>query len=255
MDILLLGSSLAKCTLGVDWTKQIDATKFTIHNFGINGVQVPGVIEQMRSKSIKLFCKPSVVILIVGGNDVTASFKEMEGTPGYEKIKAGRCNKPPSSPEQFKADMDELLGLIENEYKVPIGVLNIKIYGEDVNGKLNDQIRTFNTKLSELIEKRQFAHLIDLYTPCVELASRAINDMRGVVPMGSDDIKKIVDPSRMVSVFLWNKLTLGFYSLNKLGEHHGLYSTCDGSHFNERSAAIVAKLVSSFLESHLLQNS
>ncbi|KAI8901186.1 SGNH hydrolase-type esterase domain-containing protein [Globomyces pollinis-pini] len=245
-DVLVIGSSLVACTLGGNWMDWMKSEKYRFHNYGINGVQIPGIIDQIQNNSIPVSLKPAMIILMAGGNDLSASLKESEKIQGYEKMMAGRLGRPKSSPEQFHLELTELINLIKERYDVPLIISNIKPIGEDINGKLNDVVRTFNKVIETVIAENKNLTLLDVHTPLAALANQAKDVIKN--PIGSDDISAILDPQRMITVFLYNKFSFGWYSLNDLGESRGFYSTCDGSHFNERSTAIVAQCASETLD-------
>ena len=249
-DILILGSSLVTGTLGAKWVDSIcKPDQYTIHNHGIDGIQIPGIINFLKTS--KLTIKPFAIVIVAGGNDMTCSLLP-DTTEGYSKMTAGRLGRPPSTPEQFEIEFEELLSLIKQIFgdKVRIGIGNIKIVGEDVNGNINNQVRAYNKILDAIIIKQNNMTLIDFYNPICALSKARYSDKNAsIVPIvGSDDISQIFNPGRMVKVKLWHDLTLGYYTYDYIGESYGFYCTCDGSHFNERSAAIACKVVGGYLE-------
>lgn len=237
MSLLVLGTSLVAGTLGTPWVDKLDKSGLKTLNYGINGVQLPGIIEQVKTLQIE---KPKAIVIIAGGNDVYASFPELK--QGF--FGNGRKGRPDSSPEEFKIEMLELLSLLSEMYgEVPIGIGNIKPIGEQLDTNLNDQLRAFNGVIDEIICTKSNYSLLDFYTPLSDLCRQ--NNLAVKIESGNPTF--MINPSRMIYIYSLYKLTLGYYSYNSIGDARGFYCTCDGSHFNERSAAIALKIVLDYL--------
>ncbi|KAJ3320068.1 hypothetical protein HDV06_005718 [Boothiomyces sp. JEL0866] len=211
MSLLVLGTSLVAGTLGTPWVNTLESSDLKVLNYGINGVQLPGIIEQVKSLSIP---KPTAIVIIAGGNDVYASFPELQ--EGF--FANGRKARPASSPEEFKKEFLELLGMLEEKYRgVPIGIGNIKHIGEKVDTRLNDQVRAFNKAINEIISSSANYSLLDFYTPLVKLCEQ--NKLS--VKIQSEDVKFMVNPSRFIYIYMIYKLAFGYYSYNSIGDARG----------------------------------
>jgi lysophospholipase L1-like esterase len=243
MSILILGSSLAACTLGFNWPSQLDK-KYKVNNYGINGAQVPAVIAQLKSDTIipKSFV-PKAIVLIVGGNDFSTAQPEFKKSAGYEKMKKGREGLPEASIQQFRIEFGDLLTLIKTRFEsLPVCVINIKPASENIEkSELNRGIQEYNKIIEQLTNKEELVYA-DLFTKLIELL--ATNPDKTAK---SDDINHVVNGGRMVSSFIKSKATFGFCSQDSIGNANGFYITCDGSHFNERSGKVVVSLVNDFL--------
>lgn len=102
------------------------------HNHGINGAQVPALIQLVQSNTITV--KPSAVIVMVGGNDVSNSIPFTK----YTLVEFGRLGRPRTNAERFAEEMEELFNAIELKWgKIPFGVFNLKPASEDIIGSLN----------------------------------------------------------------------------------------------------------------------
>ncbi|KAJ3269465.1 hypothetical protein HDV01_001385 [Terramyces sp. JEL0728] len=239
MSLLVLGTSLVAGTLGTPWVNSLASSDLKVHNHGLNGVQLPGMIEQLKTLQVT---NPTAIIIIAGGNDVYSSFPEM--AKGF--FAEGRKGRPQSTPQQFKIEFLELLGILKEKYgTVPIGIGNIKHIGEHVDTKLNDQLRAYNKIIDEIVASQPSYHLMDFYTPLVKLCGK--NNL--TTKIASHDLAFMVNPPRMIYIYLLHKLSFGFYSYDSIGDARGFYCTCDGSHFNDRSAKIATDIVTDFLAS------
>lgn len=71
IHVLCLGNSIMKGDVGVNWVSSLLQKQFpsvTFHNLGINGSQIPGVIDQVKTlpDSVKNI-KYKVILLHIGG--------------------------------------------------------------------------------------------------------------------------------------------------------------------------------------------
>lgn len=252
-EILCLGSSLVAGILGANWISKLNnqrniSDKFKLLNYGINGAQVPTLLKQLTTLPSTL--SPSAVILMIGVNDAIACSDGLKDSPVYSKYAFERHGRPASLP-QFEIDLKELIQELQERFKnIPIGVFDIKNAGDEIMGPLNDNIRQFNEVIYKIVrENPARLHQLKLYEPGVSLSAKAKDHLQVTTAGGSTSLHHVVDPSRMITVFLYHTISFGAWSYNSLGDARGCYSTCDGIHFNERSAEIVMNEVTSFLGS------
>jgi lysophospholipase L1-like esterase len=248
--ILFLGTSLVAGTLGFPLAPEL-SKHFTVHNYGINGVQLPGLIDQLNTVAIPSSIRPDYIVVIAGGNDLTASLDYCKSMP---KIIQERRGRPDTNLTRFSEELKEYISLLKKKYpSAPILIGDIKPIGEDIQGSLNRLVTEYNQEISKIAKDLQ-VHLIPTFDPLAEELSKLSQEEIAKL-VGSDEIDKIFSPSRMITVFLLQKATLGWYSYNDMGEARGFYLTCDGSHWNERSGNVVIqsilKAIKTFTDSKL----
>jgi lysophospholipase L1-like esterase len=240
-DILFIGSSIVLGQLGVDWISQLPKKAgFRFLNCGINGAQVPTVINYV--KDCNRATKPHAVVIMVGGNDVTNSIP-LKAYGGFDQQRHGR---PRSTPELYEQEVEELLGLIESKWgKIPIGMFSLKPHSDVVDGNLNRVVRQYNERLLNVVQsKGPHITYLDIYTPMIA----AIVASGHVAKPEADDIEYVVDVPRMVYVLIMRYATFGAYTLNDYSDARGFYLFCDGLHFNERAADIVLTVIRPFMD-------
>jgi hypothetical protein len=250
-EILFLGSSLLVGDLGYNWFKYMKKNpRYKYLNFGINGAQIPTVLKQI-DRLPNSITNPCCIVLLVGGNDLTFSLLSKEH-PAYSKFSEMREQKPPiANAEEFVKEFEALILKLKQRFpkEFLLGIFNIKQMGEDINNVgssikcLNHKVCEYNNLLLNLVVKYEFATLLDEYTPISNLMP--VYDKKYI---GSDDINSILVPQRMIKAKLMYLCSLGFLSHNQIGEMYGLYTTCDGSHYNERSGKIIEELVEKFVD-------
>lgn len=232
--ILFLGSSIVAGNFGVDWISKLPKIEgIQYHNYGINGAQVPTIINLVKSNKITI--TPFAIIIMVGGNDVTNSIPLKK----YGGMMSERYGRPMTNAKQFGEEIEELLHLIKDKWGVlPIGVFNLKPHSENIDGNLNLVVRSFNDILLEKVNHFPNITYLDLY-------SRLIKLLEGHIPsIHADDIEYVVDIRRMLIAFILKYFN---YSMNDVGEARGFFLFCDGLHFNERAVNEVLQLFNPFL--------
>ena len=237
-DILFIGSSIVAGLFGIDWISKLPPKDgFKYHNYGINGAQVPTIINLIQSNKISV--KPHAIVIMVGGNDVTNSVP-IEKYGGFMSERHGR---PRTNPKQYGEEMEELIVLIEKKWgSISIGLFNLKPQSEKVDGNLNRIVREFNDSLYLLSQKHSQITYLDMY-------SKMIEALDGHEPSPkADDIEYVVDVGRMLYVQVMRILTLGAYTLNSYSDARQFYLYCDGLHFNERAGDIVLKVIHPYIE-------
>ncbi len=269
-QVLCLGSSLVKATLGYDWISSINKTlpsNIRLINEGIDGCHVPGVTDALPDIA-KRIPNPSAIILMAGGNDFTHSLllqaKKEGRTDGvhpktWDIFQNHRRGRPPPTLEQFLVDYKELLDRVVGVYPEckNVAVCGLKPVGEDRNGPLNVQIREYNSKLRDIVKENSSKlniSYLEFFEPiATEISDKALLDSEknGAKIKKSNDILDIFNPSKMVSAKFANLFSFGFYSLDAAGKADGYFSTCDGSHYNESSGKIVVKIIKDHLETSL----
>ena len=186
--------------------------------------------------------KPAIILVLVGGNDVSCSF-------GLSALNAGRKGRQQTNLKVFEEEFDELLALL-SKFEAPIGLYNLKPMGEDISSHFNDRIRDYNSALATLAAKFPLATVIDVYTPFVaEITARAPTLKYKAPP--ATKVEDIVNPARIVKVVSLRYLSLGFLSWDTLGEMEGFSMSSDGIHCNERAGAIFLQHARQFVDANL----
>lgn len=237
-NIVFIGSSIVAGNLGIDWISKLSPKKgFKYLNFGINGAQVPTLINLVKSNKINV--TPYAIVIMVGGNDVTNSVPIQK----YDGFMSERHGRPRTSPKQYGEEMEELIQLIENKWgQIPVGVFSLKPQSEKIDGNLNQITQEFNNSLMEVAKNHSQVVYIDIY-------SKMIDSLRDHTPSPqADDINYVVDVGRMLYVQLMRYLTLGAYSLNAYSDARGFRLYVDGLHFNERAGDIVVASILPFID-------
>ena len=230
-----------KSNVGYNWLRAISVEFPHVEfvNRGENGSQIPGVLD-IIARGFEFH--PSLILVHIGGNDVSCSYNEIPA------LNSSRKGRKPTNQIVFSEEFTEMLRLLSN-FKVPIGVFNLKPQGEDLSSPLNETIRTYNGIISKLVSGFPNATLLDIYTPFVSEISRQRELL--TYKASSSRITDIVCPGRIVRVMLLHIIFLGWITWNWLGEREGFVMSCDGLHCNERAGRILCDVSRRFLAEKL----
>ncbi|KAI9190223.1 ribosomal protein S23 [Blastocladiella emersonii ATCC 22665] len=261
-DILFLGPSLVAGTVGINWVKLLGeriakerGPTWRILNYGVNGAQIPVVIDQVNSRTmIPRTIKPVAVVVVIGTNDLLLTLPDFAKNSSYDKMVTARKGRPAASPLTFENEIMELTEAIIARFgDIPIGLADLPPLGENLASAINDQVKNYNAILERVHTKlhRPRVFPVAIHDPLAALVAQRYT-AKSPPPASASDINHILNVQRMVSLYLKSSITFGLVSYNWLGERSGFYASCDGVHLNERSAAIVVDVVAAALDEHVL---
>ncbi|KAI9136393.1 hypothetical protein BKA69DRAFT_154462 [Paraphysoderma sedebokerense] len=235
MSVLILGSSLAACTLGYNWPAQL---RQPVLNHAKDGARVGHVHSQLQQITLDTFHdKPPVaIILIVGGNDYSASLPVYRG---HDKS----CSSAEEHLTRFRTQVEQLIETIHSKFAMnppPLGFVNLKPVSENSLSPLNAGIVPYNQVIDDVVKRNaSWMALIDIHAALV-------GELSGNAPLLG--INDIVSPWRMVKAKCKYATVGGWYMTHDdIGKGYGFQLSCDGIHWNERSGTILLGLVQDFL--------
>jgi hypothetical protein len=237
MTTVLLGSSMAKCSLGFNWTKSL---KQPVLNLGMNNALLKDVYTKQIDK-IPSSEDIAAVIIIVGGNDYKASF------PDY-KLSTKQDQKMTQLQHlgQFKENADRVIKKVR--MKCPrsrIGFVNLKPLCENLQSPLNERIVMFNEILAQVVSAQSDSDIviIDLYSPIFLLLEQNNHSPTS----RKQGINDIVSVYVMIFAALKHALFWWLWSFDDIGKSFGYTMSCDGLHWNETSGKVMADLAKRFI--------
>lgn len=212
----------------VDLLKQrLQPEGYAFLNAGVNGNLAWNVLQRIDAI---VACRPRIVTLLVGTNDVNATFSEawtemyrkeqgLEKTPDLD----GYC-------ESVAAILDRLRGA-----SIRPVVLEIPMLGEDLSSTMNRRVDEYNAALRDICNERE--------VECLPLHERlaAMLPTDGTPPPYTGD-RNLMARSIMTHLLLrrdWDDVS----------RRNGLTLLTDHIHLNNRAAAVVAELISDALTS------
>ncbi len=208
--------------------RRFEPRGFQFVNAGVDGSLAWNVLQRLDQI---IACRPDVVTLLIGTNDVNATFDER-----HEAFYRRR-QRIPRQPtlHWYRECVDAILGRLRSETSARLAVLDLPPLGEDVASETNRRVEAYNAALREAAA----AHEV----PCLPLHDRLVTmlppDHRPPPYTGSF---AVLLKAAFSHVLLRR-------SLDEIARRNGLAVLTDHIHLTERSAEVVADLISDFLSS------
>ena len=230
--VACLGDSITQGQISANYVSLLRArfgpAGTTFINAGVNGDLAFNVVNRLDAV---IACRPDVVTLLVGTNDVNARFDDT-WAERYRKDQG-----LPVSPTLawYVENIEAIVRRLQSETQARIALVEVPMLGEDLDGRMNGLVRAYNEAL-HVAGKR-------LGVPCLPLYTR----LESLFPAGhapppyAGDIKEILKAG-MSSQLLRR-------SWDDIARRNGLVALTDHIHLSDRAASVVADLVAGFLES------
>ena len=232
--IACIGDSLTHGNIGDCWVETLrnEFPEDIFLNEGINGDVVWQV--QQRLEPI-LACKPDIVILMIGSNDVMASFNKKSG----ERYR--RNNKLPEVPtfESYQKLLPKLIDSLSASSK--IAICTLPPIGENKDSIVNNHVNKFN-KFIELTAKNKNITLLPVSKLLREdLSIRTYPSRSDYDPSTLPIIRRIYGGA--VQHYIFKK------SWDEVAKSKGQWILFDQVHLGERGAKIVFNIVKKYISS------
>jgi lysophospholipase L1-like esterase len=201
---------------------------FRLLNAGVGGDLAWNVLSRLDRIIAE---KPDVVVILVGTNDVNATFSPKLGA--YLR----RTKRLPREPtiEWYVECVNQILSRLQAETTARIVVLDIPMIGEDLTSVMNGRVDAYNEAL------RRVAH--NHGVPCLPLHDR----LAALLPADHRPPPYLGKPSIVAGAVLGHFVLRR--SWNDVATRNGLAVLTDHVHLSDRGAAVVAELVEQFLTS------
>lgn len=200
---------------------------FRFVNAGVDGNLAWNVRRRLDEV---IACRPDAVTLLVGTNDVNATF-DARWARQYRRQQ--RLPVPPSL-EWYRENVDAILDRLQNGTSARLAVLDLPPLGEDLASAMNQRVREYNTVLREVAEGRG--------VPCLPLHER----LTALLPPGHRP-PPYEGRLGLVLRATFQHLVLR-RSWDEISAANGLALLTDHIHLNDTAAAVIADLIGDWLE-------
>ncbi len=185
-------------------------------------------------------CKPDIVTILIGANDVAASLSE-KNLKLYTKLR-----KLPVIPteEWFEENLLKIIHTLKQRTSARIAVFSLTVLGEEIAHPANDKMLDYSQRIKRIAEQEaiDYLPLHESFRSFLESAEREI----GYVPgMKNDDPK---DPPMLQIIFahyLFGK------SYDEISKKYGMRLTTDLAHLNSTGAGMITRLAFEYVKSCL----
>lgn len=200
---------------------------FAFVNAGVNGDLAWNVLQRIDAV---LACRPDVVTLLIGTNDVNAT--RDEGSQDY--YRGAKALPQRATGEWYLENVAAVLDRLRAGSDARIVVLDIPILGEDLDSAMNRRVDEYNAGLRALCEARG--------VPCLPLHDGLV----ALLPPDHRPPPGVSDRMLMVRSAFAHLLLRR--SWDDVARSHGLAVLTDHVHLSERGATVVADLIADALE-------
>jgi len=179
-------------------------------------------------------CEPDIVVILIGTNDVMASFNPADG------VNYKRQNKLPMIPSQ-EGFNQELRSILEKLRHIPkLAVCTLPPLGEIASSAINQLVISFNQDIRKIVEeeKRVLLSLDEALFPII--ASRSKPPKRDYV---AGPLNRFLPIMRSIADHRLRGL-----SWDESGARHGLVLLPDLIHLGDQGGKTLQELVDSFIQ-------
>ena len=224
--VVCVGDSITQGDVSTDWVGVLDArlgsSGFQFVNAGVNGNLAYDIAERLDEV---VACRPDVVTLLVGTNDVNARF-DAAWEARYRKDSA-----LPVAPDLafYTANLDRIFARVRAGTTARVVALDVPMLGEDLDSRMNGLVAEYNEALRRVAER----HAV----PVLPLNAR----LRDALPTGHRPPPYAGKTGPVLVAALRARL-LG-QGWDAASRAAGLALLTDHIHLNDTAGAIVAELV------------
>lgn len=200
---------------------------FQFVNAGVNGDLAFNILKRLDEV---VACRPDVVTLLVGTNDVNARFDAV----WEQRYRKDQGLPVPPTLEWYSGNVEAILTRLQAETEARIALIELPMLGEDLSGRMNGLVRAYNAALHGIAGRRGIS--------CLPLHDRLI----GLMPAGHAPPPYAGDIMEIIKAGFGSQLLRR--SWDDISRRNGLAVLTDHIHLNDRAAGAVADLVQGFLE-------
>lgn len=231
MNILAIGDSLLKGTVGVNFLKRIYAKhpSWQFQNEGANGQPLVSIVK--RLKALPSLSDYDVILFQAGHNDLLLPSFQQKGFWFRQALKSQlrEGHIPETSPEAFEEKFRATIAYIKASSTAHLILITLTCFGENLTSPLNQQRQVYNTIIRNAA--RDFnCGLAD--------AAASMDAVLALRPANFYCLNGFLN-----AAFLDLIRCSYFGKADVLSEKRGQYLTIDGIHINSRGAKLFAEEV------------
>ncbi len=195
-------------------------------NAGINGNLAWNLLRRLDEI---IACQPDVVTVLIGTNDVNATFSP-EWEENYRK-EQGITEKPTLA--WYRSNLARIVERLKSETHARIAVLDLPMVGEDLKSAMNLKVEQYNAVIQAVTAEKGVTYL-----PLHQRLALLLPAHHTPPPYeGSKEVMLQAMLKHHVLRKSWDQVSV----------EQGLTLLTDHIHLNDRAARVIAELVGSFL--------
>ena len=230
--VVCAGDSITHGVVSANYVDMLErrfaADGYEFVNAGING-QLAYNLSQRLDEVVA--CRPDVVTVLIGTNDVNATFSQAwEDT--YRKEQ-----KLPEKPTLawYRLNVERIIDRLQSGTDAQIVLLDLPMLGEDLDSDMNQRVDDYNALLHAVAAEKRVT--------CLPLHE----SLRTLLPQ--NHAPPPYEGKKGPVIRVWIKHFMQRKSWDAVSADHGLELLTDHIHLNDKAAAVIAALIGDFLVS------
>lgn len=229
--VVCAGDSITHGQVSANYVGRLDRrlrpAGYQLVNAGVNGDLAFNVHKRLDKI---IACRPDVVTLLVGTNDINARFDAV----WEQRYRKNQGLPVAPSLNFYLENIEAILTRLQDESGARVALIEIPPLGEDLSGRMNGLVRDYNAALHDIAVRRGL--------PCLPLYTRLV----ALMPEGHRPPPYKGDITQIMLAGM-QAMMLG-RSWDEVARRNGLAVLTDHIHLNDRAANVVAELVGDFVE-------
>jgi len=197
-------------------------------NAGINGDLAYNLMKRL---DYIIACQPDMVTILIGTNDVNATYNE----EWYKRYKRGQKLPQRPSKSWYRHNLELIADRLSRETNARVVLLSMPMLGEDLGSGMNQRVRDYNSVVKETAEKKGVEYL-PLHEKLIALLNE--NHHQPAEPYRGD--------INIMFRAIWHHY-LKRKSWDQISAENGLHLMTDHIHLNSHGAAVIADLIAGIL--------
>ena len=233
--VVALGDSITHAKVSGDYVQlleqQYESQQRTFVNAGINSRLAFNALEIIDSV---LAGKPSIVTILIGTNDVLATFSAKRTQYYMDKWQL------PKTPDFafYKDSLTKIINTLQSQTTAKIAIFSLPPIGEKANSGMNKAVAQYNSFIKEIAMQRGVSYL-----PLNERMWQYLNEREGLNQ--TCDLNAGLMEQAIASHYLLGN------SWDEVSAQNDLHLLTDCIHLNDRAAKMVADVAQEFLSARL----
>jgi len=230
--VVCAGDSITHGVVSANYVEMLErrfaADGYEFVNAGINGQLAYNLLQRLDNV---VACRPDVVTVLIGTNDVNATFSQAwEDT--YRKEQ-----KLPEKPTLawYRLNVERIIDRLQSETDAQIALLDLPMLGEDLASDMNRRVAEYNAVLQAVAAEKRVT--------CLPLRA----SLGALLPQ--NHTPPPYEGKKGPVLRVWIKHFMQRKSWDAVSADHGLELLTDHIHLNDKAAAVIAALIGDFLVS------
>lgn len=237
--VIFLGDSITQGQISANYVnllaERFPSSQYRLINFGINNDLTYNLLRRLW---LAIARRPDVVIILIGTNDVIASLSPVKAV-GYIFLK--RLFTWPTLSGAY-SNLGKIIRRLKDGTTARIALASIPVLGEDFSSRPMRRVGEYNKNIQAIARMENIAYL-----PVFERQRDYLISKDGIA-------RQAYSGSVMPTVQLALKLFLTGASFDSYSREMGYTLLTDGVHMNTTGAALIAEVISEYLEAMLAED-